>query len=46
MNEDREGKGEATNIQAQPRLPPIPSILDIAAASRPPKDPGTAAAEN
>lgn len=35
-----------TNIQAQPFIPPIPSIFEIAAARRPPKEPLTAAAEN
>lgn len=33
------------NIHDQPLLPPTPSIFPIAAASRPPKEPDTAAAE-
>jgi hypothetical protein len=32
-------------IQAQPGLPPTPSIFDMAAASKPPKDPARAAIE-
>jgi proteasome lid subunit RPN8/RPN11 len=35
-----------TKIHSHPVLPPIPSISDIAAARRPPKEPLTAAAEN
>jgi hypothetical protein len=33
------------NIQAHPGLPPMPSIFAIAAASKPPKLPASAAAE-
>jgi hypothetical protein len=38
-------RGTKMKIHAQPGLPPIPSIFAIAAASKPPKLPASAAAE-